>query len=54
MDLEAIHARNTRIDKLTRLSMAVCFFVTGGILLGMLALATPDQAPASFETSMSR
>lgn len=54
MDLQAIHARNTQIDKLTRLSMAVCFFVTGGILLGTLALTTPDQAPASFETSTSR
>lgn len=54
MDLEGPHAGNTRIDKLTRASMAVCFLVTGGILLGTLALATPDQSPASFDTSASK
>lgn len=54
MDLEATHARNTQFDKLTRVSMAVCFLVTGGILLGTLALATHDQTPATFETPISR
>jgi hypothetical protein len=54
MDLEAAHVRNTRADKLARLSMAACFLISGGILLGTLALATPDQSPASFDASASR
>jgi len=54
MDLEAAHSRNSRADKLTRLSMAVCFLVTGGILLGSLALTTPDQITAGIDASASR
>ncbi|AGK57899.1 hypothetical protein HYPDE_31123 [Hyphomicrobium denitrificans 1NES1] len=54
MDLEAAHVRNSRADKLARLSMALCFLISSGILLGTLALATPDQSPARFETSASR
>jgi len=54
MDLKAAHDRNARADKLTRLSMAVCFLVSSGVLLGTLALAKPDQSPASFTGSASR
>lgn len=54
MDLEAAHDRNARADKLTRLSMALCFLISGGILLGTLARAAPDQLPTSAATSVSR
>lgn len=54
MDLKAAHDRNARADKLTRLSMALCFLTSGGILLGTLALAAPDSSPAGVTTSASR
>ncbi|HVZ05189.1 hypothetical protein [Hyphomicrobium sp.] len=45
MDLEAAHDRNTSADKLIRCGMAFCLLVTGCILLGSLAVATPDGQP---------
>lgn len=54
MDLEAAHNRNTRADKLTRLSMVVCFLISGGVLLGTLAVAQPDPAPTGIVASSSK
>lgn len=54
MDLEAIHARNARFDKFTRVGMAVCFIVTSGVMLATLTLATPDHTPSGLEASASR
>ncbi len=54
MDLKAVHDRNARADKLTRLSMALCFLISGGVLLGTLALAAPDPSPATVTVSASR
>ncbi len=54
MDLEAAYDRNSRANKLTRLSMTLCFLISGGILLGTLALAAPDPLPASVAVSTSR
>lgn len=54
MDLEAAHDRNAPANKLTRLSMALCFLISGGILLGTLARAAPDPSPASVTVSATR
>jgi len=51
MDLEAAHDRNAKADKLTRWGMAFCFLVTGGILLGSLAVATPGSQQAAIVDS---
>jgi hypothetical protein len=54
MDLGAAHERNAKADKLTRLGMALCFVLTGGILLGTLAIATPSQNAAIVAPSASK
>jgi hypothetical protein len=52
MNLKAAYDRNAKADRLTRASMVFCFLLTGGILLGTLALAPGDpQAPGGLETS---
>lgn len=54
MDLEAAHDKNAKADRLTLIGMAFCFFVTGGILLGALAVTTSEQPVATVDSSASR
>jgi hypothetical protein len=46
MDLEAATNQNARADRLTRAGMAVCFLVTGAILLATLTVAKPIKRQA--------
>jgi len=43
MDLKAASYQNARADRLTWAGMAVCFLVTGTILLDTLAVAHPIE-----------
>ena len=43
MDLKAASYQNARADRLTWVGMAVCFLVTGAILLATLAVAHPIE-----------
>jgi hypothetical protein len=53
MDLEAAREKNAKADRLTLIGMALCFFLTGGILLGTLA-ATSQQPELTIGSSASR
>lgn len=46
MDLEAATNQNARADRLTRAGMAVCFLVTGAILLATLTVAKSIERQA--------
>ena len=43
MDLKAASDQNLRADRLTSVGMAVCFLVTGAVLLATLAVAHPIE-----------
>jgi hypothetical protein len=43
MDLKAASDQNLRADGLTSVGMAVCFLVTGAVLLATLAVAHPIE-----------
>jgi hypothetical protein len=46
MDLEAATDQNARADRLTRVGMAICFLVTGAILLAALTVAKSIERQA--------
>jgi hypothetical protein len=46
MDLKAASYQNARADRLTWFGMAVCFLMTGTVLLATLAIAHPVERQA--------
>lgn len=45
MDLKSAGDRNSKVDRLTRAGMAVCFLTTGALLIGTLAFNELHDGP---------